>query len=297
MTRFNAYRQGGVALIQVIITTSIIMLLMIFFLGAAKSQVDKARALQDKTQAYLSHYSTNTAVLYRMLTSDLQALKREGWNFYGKPFKSNDDAMVSIQDLNGLLSLAVTSGPGTLARLLAQTLPVSEANSLAASIVDWIDADNLVRQGGAEQNYYAGIGINVRNGPIQSYSELAFIKGMSIVAEQVLLQNTTIHPTMFLNPMVAPNPVLSAYLNNPAIADQVSSTKGTKDHNRQSITDITGLSAEDGLNYLYGPLFRVIIESKVGDSFYAKVLEYEIKPYNDNPVRVLSRLPQQQLAR
>ena len=289
-------RQRGVALIQVLITTAIIMLLMVFFLTSARSQVDRARALQDKTQAYLSYHSTNNAVLFRLLTSDLQQLTKEGWNFHGEPFESNADAMVEIQDLNGLLSLGATVSPEMIEALLAEHISPDEAKTAAHRLMDWMDKDNIAHPYGAEQEHYAGTGIVVRNNYLQSFTELAYLD-ISYEAELALIENTTIHPTLYFNPLVASKPMLAAYLDNPAMAQQIANARQQSDFNKSTVEYITDLSAEDGFDYIYGPYFRVTINSKVGSSFYGKVQEFRIEPYKRRPLSVIARLPRQQRTR
>lgn len=293
--RVMARSQKGVALVQVLITTTIIMLLMLFFLTAAKRQVDGANALKDKTQAFLSHYSTRNAVLYRLMTSSADELRAEGWNFYGKPFKANEDATVSIQDLNGLISLANLSDPRMLSQLLQYQLPEGEAQMIAAGLIDWIDKDDFVRPAGAESDYYNSVGTAIRNGPIQTFTELDYIRGMNDVAKQLLITSTTIHPTPYFNPMVAPEKTLGAYLNTPQVARDVVFNRGSSSYTRASVQELTGLTPEDGIDYITGPYFRITIHSKVADSYYGKVLEYGVFPRRRDPLVVLSRLPQKQL--
>ena len=89
-------KQRGVALIQVIIITSIILLLTIFFLSVAKSQVARAAALQAKSLAYMAQYSGKNRVLFGLLTKDSMQLREQGWNFYGQAFSINEHTKVQL---------------------------------------------------------------------------------------------------------------------------------------------------------------------------------------------------------
>jgi general secretion pathway protein K len=297
MTYLRPRKQRGIALIQVIITTSIIMLLMIFFLGAAKDQVMRAQALQNKTLAYLSHYSAKNQVLYQLLTSEHSQLRQQRWNFYGTPIQLNEHTTVAIQDLNGLFSLPSMARPTILQAILEPTLGANQANVVADSMMDWIDLDSISSRSGAEQSSYDAFGIVVRNGPIQTYTEFPYINGMSIEAEQILLENTTIHPTPFYNPMTSPQTLLGAYFKDEAMAQSAMGLRGGNSYNKKDVLALTQVWPEDGLDYFSGPGFRLTVNSKVADSFYGKVFEYEIYPYQDRPIHVLSRLPRQQLSR
>ncbi len=290
-------KQRGIALIQVIITTSIIMLLAVFFLSSARDQVNRAQALQNKTQAYLSFYTAKNQVLYQLLTTDYPELRQRDWNFYGAPIKVNEHTTVAIQDLNGLLSLPSLTRQYVLKKTLTPRLGESEANNVADSIMDWIDKDSITKRNGAEQPAYAGTGITVRNGPIQTYTEFAYINAMSVAAEEVLLENTTIHPTPFFNPMTSPKTLLGAYLDDEGMAQDTVNMRGSSGYNKTAVQSATQTYPDEGLNFFMGPGFRLTINSKVADSFYGKVLEYEIYPYRPRPIEVLSRLPRQQPAR
>lgn len=292
--RMSRCKASGVALVQVLITTTIIMLLMLYFLTAAKSQVGHARALQDKTQAYLSHYSTQNAVLFRLLTSEPNALIEEGWNFYGEPFEANKDAMVEVQDLNGLLSLAATSNPELIYALLSEQMASGQAMQIAENIVDWMDLDGMPNSAGGAREFYETNGMAIGNGPIQTFTELPLISGMTYEAEQILIKNTTVHPTLYFNPMVAPRMMLAAYINDRNLAGDLVELRGGSNYTKDRFEQDTGLTPEDGLDYIYGPSYRITINSRVGDSYYGKVLEFSIYPYRDRPVRVLSRMPLQQ---
>jgi hypothetical protein len=56
-----------------------------------------------------------------------------------------------------------------------------EADEIADAILDWRDADDLVRTNGAEADYYAGKGLPYRpaNGPFKVLTELLLVRGIS----------------------------------------------------------------------------------------------------------------------
>ena len=58
----------------------------------AKSQVIRAQALQDRTQAYLAGYSSKNRVLFGLMTTPYHELQEQGWNFHGEPFVVNNNA-------------------------------------------------------------------------------------------------------------------------------------------------------------------------------------------------------------
>ena len=283
-------KHRGIALIQVIITTSVIMLLTIFFLSVAKSQVDRASALQDKTQAYLASYSAKNQVLYGLLTEDFAQLRGRGWNFHGKPFAVSEFTTVALQDLNGLFSLITMTDESMLLKLLKQQLDDRQATTIAASMMDWVDRDNIARSNGAEQAQYPGE-IEVRNARIQTFTELIYIQGMTVEAEQVLIENTTFQPTRFYNPMTSPQVLLEAYSGNKSIATQVNNLKQQSDYSRKAVELSSGIEVDEGVDYIIGPSYRLTVDTVVGDSYVGKVLEYQVFPYRKAPLESLSNTP------
>ena len=283
-------KQRGVALIQVIIITSIILLLTIFFLSVAKSQVARAAALQAKSLAYMAQYSGKNRVLFGLLTKDSMQLREQGWNFYGQAFSINEHTKVQLQDLNGLFSFITMTEATMLERLLQQYLENKQATTIANSVMDWIDSDSVRRANGAEQNDYPA-GITVRNARIQTFTELVYINGMSVEAEQALIANTTFQPTPFFNPMTAPEPVLAIYTQDSNKASEVIALQQTINFNRKEVRDLSGLESDESIMYFIGPGYRITLTAQVENSYVGKIFEYGIFPYDIFPVESLSNTP------
>jgi len=74
---------------------------------------------------------------------------------------------------------------------------------IAASIIDWRDADNQVTPGGAEADYYNSLQppYQPRNGPLQTVRELLMVKGIS----RELLLGKDLHMNGMLEPADEPD--------------------------------------------------------------------------------------------
>jgi hypothetical protein len=71
-------------------------------------------------------------------------------------------------------------------------LPAAEARELGANLVDWRDADDFrTDQIGAEREYYEALErpYRPRNGPIQHWQELAYVKGVTPDRLQILREH------------------------------------------------------------------------------------------------------------
>ncbi len=65
-----------------------------------------------------------------------------------------------------------------LALLIAAGTPYERADSMAAAISDWRDADEDVQRGGAEQNWYHALSRpGPRNAPFEALDELGLVRG------------------------------------------------------------------------------------------------------------------------
>ncbi len=88
----------------------------------------------------------------------------------------------SIRDENGKININTAPHDLLIKALAANGLePGSERDTIAASILDWIDKDDQHRINGAESDYYRELSpaYSAKNGPLDSLEELLKIKGVT----------------------------------------------------------------------------------------------------------------------
>src|SRR5438034_1096194 len=80
-------------------------------------------------------------------------------------------------NINALLSIDST---GTTAKTILMKLP-NMTDEIADAILDWIDADDDIRDNGAENEYYSGLspGYRCKNGPLDTLDELLLVRGVT----------------------------------------------------------------------------------------------------------------------
>jgi DNA uptake protein ComE-like DNA-binding protein len=80
-------------------------------------------------------------------------------------------------NLNALIQI---DSSGSVALGMLKKLP-NMTDDIANSIIDWIDADDNPRSGGAESSYYQGLAnpYRCKNGPLDSVEELLLVKGVT----------------------------------------------------------------------------------------------------------------------
>jgi type II secretory pathway component PulK len=89
---------------------------------------------------------------------------------------------------------------------------------MTASLLDWMDSDDVERPQGAESTWYTSVGRTPpRNGPIRDVRELLLVRGFETASEASLSQFLTTRGEGTLDPNRAPLPVLRASGLVPAV--------------------------------------------------------------------------------
>ena len=107
-----------------------------------------------------------------------QTWKRDGtshdWSFDGVPVR------VEMRDESGKIDINSVSDPLLRGLLVSVGVNEDDATKLLDAILDWRDADTLVRPHGAEEPEYRAAGLTYRpaNAPFQSIEELQLVLGM-----------------------------------------------------------------------------------------------------------------------
>lgn len=98
---------------------------------------------------------------------------------------------ISVQPGNLRPNLNSIAYPALWRYLQYLGLPEEEAKEQAADLIDWIDPDDFRTDArGAEREYYlAAHGYAPRNGPVRSWQELAYVKGVTQTRLQMLREN------------------------------------------------------------------------------------------------------------
>lgn len=279
-------KQKGLALIQVLILASLLVVLGIAFTSIAQKQVKSAKALQDRASAFLMSYSAKNDVLFKLSTEEHSSLIGQGWKFYGSPFSLYEGVTIEVQDLNGLYSLPALVSEYELAVLLSHVADSRQSKVAAAAIVDWIDGDNTIRVGGAEQANYQN-SVTVRNGPILTYSELLYIKGVTQEIADFMGRTTTFIPTPTFNPFSAPNEVLeSLYPTNSGVSSAIR-MRESEPNNIDGFQRALNIRSDEALSYIIGPNYKVRIKANVDGSYYGQEVDVMITPHTVFSIQTL----------
>jgi general secretion pathway protein K len=283
--------QTGIALFQVLLITAVISVLAIQFTQTAKHQVSIANTLANRVTAQVKMKSAESELLFALLTQELATQANANapltaqWNFFGEPFSTSAGVTYRIQDQNALVSLFRNNDVNLLSRAF-QLLAMTNANAFAASVIDWQDADDFTLATGAERGDYQtmeGEQLQPSNMPLQTYQELAYIKGLSPNSWQEIKPFVTIRPQTYINPKLAPIPLLALHLPN-NLVDTVVKLRENNQLTDQYFSSLTGLSNDEGVFFSASGSLRVQITVKVEDVEFTQSSEFEIQPYSRHPM-------------
>ncbi|WP_088331529.1 hypothetical protein [Lacimicrobium sp. SS2-24] len=269
-------RQTGVALIQVLLITGLILLLVIQISKDARHQVTTAQLWQDRVKAELALNNAQERLLFGLLTQErLQTTDTELtrlWNFHGAPFEplSADNAklQVTVQDMAGLASL--TYSTDLVSKLmLAEGYSLSEAQEAIDLLEDWQGLQ-------AKRN---------SRGPIQFRQELDFIKaGLSDVLSEEL---TTYHPVSYFNPGTAPNPLLALMLTDDSLDSVLERRQKGTITARELMVNLTP-SIDDEVSDYPSEMLRLTLSSQVGETQLERSFMVRLQPEKSDPIIFLS---------
>lgn len=182
--------ERGVALIITLIVIAVAATLALEFAHLTRLDAGMARNLKDGLKAY---YLANSGISWAQawLEKDGRTTEYDGlgeeWARGQEPVSLDGGQFsFSIEDEERKLNLNYLLKDGKVDEArhgqLARLIELLELDvEIAASIVDWIDADDEARPGGAEKDYYQGLErpYSPKNGPFATLEELKLVKGIT----------------------------------------------------------------------------------------------------------------------
>lgn len=133
------------------------------------------------------------------------------------------DCEVFISDEGGKINvnkITDETREGFIKFLTASKLEELVAETIAASILDWLDEDDLHHVNGAEKDYYATFPepYEPKNGPFETLEELTLVKGVTPQIFESLRDHLTIYGSGKININFASKEVL---MSVPAITEEI----------------------------------------------------------------------------
>lgn len=277
--------QQGIALIQVLLLSAILAMMALHFTLSSRQQVNIATDLQNKIDAEVQMRTLESKVLFALLTLPRSELEQDeqqsnvigrNWNFFGKPFKATNNATVSFQDINGLLSVYGTAYSQPLERLLLQFGQSSQqAKIILSNLHHW--------QGLTRESFNRAKNQQVRGDYLANVAELKLIAGIDDILYEKLAPVVTTLQNVLFNPMTAPLPVLEVLM--PAdIAQEVERLRQEGQLTKQRFTELTQIVEDDTITFAPGRRQFINMNVQVGHSIVTRRMVVYIRPENQIPL-------------
>ncbi len=262
-------KQQGIALVQVLIISMVLISLGIYISQTVRNQVSVAQTMSNAFQLRVKVANAEAKLLQALLSNQRYQNKNSknevvrAWNFYDKEFTLGKGVTVRIQDLSSLLSLNYTNK--TLAHNLMLELEVGreEANVFIDSLSDWKDDDDLISANGAENSYYRTNNISgPRNGFLQSISEVEYIRGADVLSFEQWKKYTSIELVSAFNPLNAPKLILDALIKDETRVNEVLDLRAKNKLTGLEFYRITGIERDEFLDFATGQKLKVTIKAQ-----------------------------------
>jgi general secretion pathway protein K len=175
-------RQSGIALVLVLWMLALLSAIAGSLVFSSRAELMIAANLASHARAEAFADAGVHKAVYELVTrSPMDPLRWKGdgfthqWQFGG--------ATLQVTILDESAKIDINSAPINLLQSLFQSqgLAEQEANALAAAVIDWRDADDLVTPNGAEKDAYAAAGRDYgpANAPFETIDELRLVLGMT----------------------------------------------------------------------------------------------------------------------
>lgn len=280
-------RQRGVALVQVLLVTAIIILLVMQLSLTAAEQVRRAQALQDRSEAALYLHSREVALFYTMLTESLLPSPGSGnpyaasWNFHGEPFVV-DGLEITLQDQSGLMRFPL-SGVTDFEKLLTVLgLGLMRAREIAEGLAHWL---GITLSGGGRPADAMMRGD--RGDAMQYFGELRFLAGMDEPLYGKLAELMTMYPTPGFNPLTAPAALLRMRMPESTFR-AVLDARRKDELDRNRLWQLARIGADESILPFTGPGIGVRLEGEYHGVALRRQLIMGVRPYQAQPLALWS---------
>lgn len=257
--------QRGIALIQVLIITFVLSLLGLYINQTVREQVNITTSIQTKFLMRLELEKTEADLLQALLSHNKYPDKSavdditSKWNFYGKEFKLNDNAYITLTDLSGLMGLNISDRVLLKNLLLQIGIDEVSAREFVDSLADWKDKNDLSRLNGAESDYYRQHHKNYvpRNGFLQDPSEVNLIRGGENITTELLNKYFTTEIVAGFNPLNAPEKILNAYLRDENTVQKVLQSREQGALTAYKFSMLTGIDSGEYITFATGSKIKI----------------------------------------
>lgn len=286
-------RQRGVALIQVLLISALMMMLALQISFDTKSQLKLATGYIHKVNAEAQIYSAKSELLYALITqnhskqANNQTLVGE-WNFYNHPFFINQ-VEVRMQDAAGLHSIIASPSDRLAQQLVYLGMPEKTAERFSVTLLNWRVPASDWKFGGLTEQEFANLGITPRYAPMQFESEFELLIKALLSSDNVdengLIERTKCCFSMYsagnLNLLTAPEAIWGAIVG-PEYIEPLTAEREQGTLDRASFKRITGWQNQESVGFLNSSTVLIEFKASSGEISQRLKLDVTLQPESSN---------------
>lgn len=285
----------GVALIQVLLISTILSLFAVQINNEVQRQVEVAQNYTDGANAIAAIQTAKADTIYALFTQEHELDTNssnnisERWNFYATPFTTQNKVDVTIRSMNGYIAFVQMDYQRLRQLAIILGMDSRKVDVLVDSLQDWQDRDDLRRYNGAEaEDYLAQSKRPPRNDIIQFRHELQRINGMDEKTWSTLSKWFSPLSNQTFNPYAAPVDLLEA-LYGKYIAQQVSEARLEGDFSIEQFSQLTGIQKSEYVNFTTGQFVELTFSATRGNQTVSDSMIIRMRPYHQVPFTIWSR--------
>ncbi|TVS19620.1 MAG: hypothetical protein EA417_00300 [Gammaproteobacteria bacterium] len=259
-------RQSGVALVQALLISALLLLLLTQLALTGRDQLGRAQAMLDRSTAEFALHSQEAALLYSLLTEPKWPVSASDnpyarlWRFDGVAFEV-DGVRLRLQDQSGLVPLNWAGEPRFLDLLVQLGLGESAAAQVNSSLHAALRAGQMP----------------------QSVSELVRYEALTPSLLEQLSEVITLYPVTALNPRTAPLPVVAMFVS-PAAMEAVTRLRADSEIDEETFMQLTGIFPDESINLAVGRGVGISISGRHGSVWLQRDGVVSISPYSAEPL-------------
>lgn len=252
--------QNGVALVQVLLITAMILILVIQLSKDARQQLKTSQINKDKVVALIAMRNAVEKKKFELLSQR----NINGKLFFGQP-QATSDTVLKVQDVAGRLSLSYGH------EQIAQFLGIKTTDPKIVALLSW--------QGLSDKQNIEGD--REKRGLIQYPKEIASIPGWTLNKE--LEDVVTVIPTKYFNPLSASTSTLER-LYGVEVASDVEALR-----KRNNVVQAQNLFRNGNLDAVTEPsnVFQLVVEKNISGVTITRAQLIQINPDSGLVIQVL----------
>ena len=299
-TFVDGSNQSGVALIQVLLITTIISLLAIRFTDTARNQLDIASKFEDRIRAQMLARSAVNELIFTELSDTIQTVRvtdnkpddlqsyKEKINNWGESFPWGKNITITLQDLNGLAPQSYPSHPIWRRLLINLGLSSEDIDRYLGEFVDIQDPDIRSWMFGDIEPDKTPEGKPYLNGYAQNDIVLRWVFADTPGLLQKLLEFSHVRAPFRLNILHSPAPLIRA-LFDPETANAIIASRNENAQNSFQLNQLLppDFTPESTGRYT-SDTHKIIVVAKAGNTVWQETNIMRLSPRAKTPFSVLS---------